>query len=161
MEDLYREMDNIVGDVIERFGDEATIVAMSDHGFCSFRRQFNLNTWLRDNGYLGPPGCRSILDPRRGEYVDWRITRAYGLGLNGLYLNLRTRERDGIVSPSDRDALLEELTEKLLALRDPLDGEPVIAKVYRSDDVYAGPRADTAPDLIIGYNRGYRASWGL
>jgi len=74
-------------------------------------------------------------------------------------LNMRGRERDGIVEPSEREALLEEIRGKLLAVRDPLDGQPVIAEVYRSDKVYSGPFAATGPDLVIGYNRGYRASW--
>lgn len=157
--DLYKQMDKVVGRINRRYGDEATIVAMSDHGFCIFRRQFNLNTWLRDNGYLNPPFATSLLGPRRGTLVDWSKTRAYGLGLNGLYLNLAGRERDGIVRLGDREALLNEISEKLLAVRDPANGKPVIAQVDRSDQVYSGPYASTAPDLIVGYQRGYRASW--
>ena len=159
IEDLYIEADKVVGSVVDRYGPKATILVMSDHGFCNFRRQFNVNTWLRDQGYLGPSDCRSLLNPGLGRLVDWTKTRAYGLGLNGLYVNLRGRERDGIVEPSDRDVLLEEIRGKLLTVRDPLDGQPVIAEVYRSDKVYSGPFAATGPDLIIGYHRGYRASW--
>ncbi|MGD2109062.1 MAG: alkaline phosphatase family protein [Phycisphaerae bacterium] len=157
--ELYRQMDDVVGKVTERYGDKATIIVMSDHGFCNFRRQFNLNTWLRDNGYVQPRNCKSLLDPRRGRMVDWGATRAYGLGLNGLYVNLQGRELKGIVPPKTRDALLDEIAEKLLAVRDPENGKPVIAKVYRRDEVYSGPLASTAPDLIVGYHRGYRASW--
>jgi predicted AlkP superfamily phosphohydrolase/phosphomutase len=157
--DLYREMDRIVGSIVDRYGAEATILVMSDHGFCNFRRQFNLNTWLRDEGYIYPRDCRSLLNPRRRRFVDWGKTRAYGLGLNGLYLNLRGRERDGIVDPAKRDALLNEIAEKLLAERDPKNGQPVIAEVYRAEEVYAGPNLSAAPDLIVGYHRGYRASW--
>jgi len=157
--DLYTKMDSVVGDIVERYGDEATILVMSDHGFCNFRRQFNLNTWLRENGYLQPKDCRSILNPRKGKMADWEQTRAFGLGLNGLYVNLRDRERDGIVNESDRDALLSEISEKLLAVRDPLTNQPVVATVYRSEEVYTGPFASDAPDLIIGYHRGYRAAW--
>jgi len=157
--DLYKQLDGVVGDVVDRYGDQATILVMSDHGFCNFRRQFNVNTWLRDNGYVQPSDCTSLLDPRHGRLVDWHRTKAYGLGLNGLYLNLKGRERDGIVAPDQRDALLQELSDKLLAVRDPVDGRPVIAEVYRTDEVYSGPEASKAPDLIIGYHRGYRASW--
>ncbi len=91
--------------------------------------------------------------------VGWTQTRAYGLGINSLYLNLRGRERDGIVDPDERDALLDEIREKLLAVRDPLTGDPVIASVHRAEDVYTRPDLSKAPDLIIGYHRGYRASW--
>ncbi len=157
--ELYERMDQIVGEVLRRFGEEATVLIMSDHGFVNFRRQFNLNTWLRNNGYLQPSDCKSLLDPRRGQLVDWNKSKAYGLGLNGLYVNLKGREKYGIVEPDDRDALLTELIDKLLAARDPRSGQPIIAKVYRSDEVYTQPNPATAPDLLIGYHSGYRASW--
>lgn len=155
--DLYKRMDGIVGDIVDRYGDQAVILVLSDHGFSNFRWQFNVNTWLRDNGYLQPPNCRSLLSSR--PLVDWSRTRAYALGLNGLYVNLQGRERDGIVHPSERDALLDEITEKLLAVRDPRNGRPVIAKVYRAEEVYSGEYVEKAPDLLIGYYRDYRASW--
>lgn len=161
LEDLYVRMDGVVGDLVRRYGDQATILVLSDHGFCNFRRQFGLNTWLRENGYLGPENCGSLFqhEPKFGPMVDWSRTRAYGLGLNGLYLNLKGRERDGIVDPAQRDALLEELRTKLLAARDPETGAAAISAVYRSDQVYSGPYLANAPDLIIGYARGYRCSW--
>lgn len=156
---LYKKMDDVVGRIVERYGDQAVILVMSDHGFCNFRRQFNLNTWLRDKGYLYPADCKSLLDPRRGNFVDWSRTQAYGLGLNGLYLNLEGRERDGIVDPAQRDTLLTKIAGELLAIRDPNNDRLVIAEVYRADEIYSGPLASTAPDLIVGYHRGYRASW--
>ncbi len=155
IEELYTRMDDIVGRIVEQYGSEATILVMSDHGFCDFRRQFDLNTWLRDGGFIQPNTATSI----HTRAVDWTRTRAYGLGLNGLYLNLAGRERDGIVGSQDRDALLADLTRKLLAVRDPADGRPVIKSVYRSDQIYAGVHVGKAPDLIVGYHRGYRASW--
>ncbi|MFQ5591761.1 MAG: alkaline phosphatase family protein, partial [Phycisphaerae bacterium] len=157
--DLYKQMDEVVGDVIEQYGDDATLLVMSDHGFCNFRRQFNVNTWLRNNGYILPADCKTLTDPSRGRLPDWTRTRAYGLGLNALYINLKGRERDGIVERDQKDTLISELTEKLLAIRDPVDGRPIIAEIYRTDEVYSGPQASKAPDLIIGYHRGYRASW--
>jgi len=157
--EIYRRMDRVVGQAVERYGDDATIIVMSDHGFCNFRRQVNLNMWLRDNGYLHPPDARSILHPHVGQLVDWTQTRAYSLGLNGLYVNLQGREREGIVRPDQRELLLAELSEKLLKLRDPVSGAPVIKHVYRADEIYSGPKVDKAPDLLIGFYRGYRASW--
>ena len=81
---LYSRLDAVVGEIIARYDGQATIFVMSDHGFANFGRQFNLNSWLRDQGYLGPRDCTSIMAD-----VDWTQTRAYGLGINGLYLNLR------------------------------------------------------------------------
>jgi predicted AlkP superfamily phosphohydrolase/phosphomutase len=155
---LYQKLDKVVGELVDRFGSRATILVMSDHGFANFGRQFNLNSWLRDNGYLGPQGCTSILTSKD---VDWSQTRAYGLGINGLYLNLKGRERDGIVEPGEaQHQLLAELVTKLQAVTDPgLGGRSVIRNVYRADRVYPGTATALAPDLIVGYRRGYRASW--
>src|SRR5258708_4151297 len=90
---------------------------------------------------------------------DWSKTVAYGLGINGLYLNLKGRERDGIVEPGDeQEALLTELAARLEAVTD-FNGERVIRNVYRADKVYAADATGLAPDLIVGYCRGYRASW--
>ncbi len=151
---LYRRLDGVVGQLIDRYGSRATLIVMSDHGFANFGRQFNVNTWLRGWGYLGPPECTSIL-----KDVDWSQTSAYGLGINGLYLNMKGRERDGIVEPGDqREALLAEIVERLQAVTDE-DGRPVIRGAYRSDRIYKGDATALAPDLVIGYHRGFRASW--
>ena len=151
---IYQKLDAVVGDILTRYGDEATVFVMSDHGFANFKRQFSLNTWLRQNGYIQPAGATSILAD-----VDWSRTRAYGLGINGLYLNLKGRERDGIVEPgSQREELIQTLVKQLEAVRD-TDGQKVIRTVHRADKVYSGQATALAPDLIVGYYRGYRASW--
>ncbi|MFN9973763.1 MAG: alkaline phosphatase family protein, partial [Phycisphaerae bacterium] len=154
MQQLYRKLDQVIGDLNDRYGSRATIMVMSDHGFANFGRQFNLNSWLRDSGYLGPKECTSIMDD-----VDWGQTRAYGMGINGLYLNLKGRERDGIVEPGEeQENLLRELSARLEAVRD-VNGRQVIRSVYRADQVYSGDATELSPDLIVGYRRGYRASW--
>ena len=151
---LYQRLDAVVGDLYDRYGPKATIIVMSDHGFANFATQFNLNSWLRATGYLGPPECTSIM-----KDVDWSQTVAYGLGLNGLYLNLKGRERDGIVEPGEeQDALLTDLATRLEAFTD-FNGQRVIRNVYRADKIYSGEATALAPDLIVGYRRGYRASW--
>jgi predicted AlkP superfamily phosphohydrolase/phosphomutase len=151
---LYQRLDQVIGEIMDRYGSLATILVMSDHGFANFGMQFNLNSWLRAQGYLGPPECTSIL-----KDVDWSQTFAYGLGINGLYLNLKGRERDGIVEPGEeQEAMLTELASKLEAVTDD-NGQRVIRNVYRADKIYSGSATALAPDLIVGYCRGYRASW--
>ncbi len=151
---LYSKLDAVLGEMIDRHGSTATVIVMSDHGFGNFGRQFNLNSWLRDWGYLGPPECTSIM-----KDVDWSRTTAYGLGINGLYLNMKGRERDGLVEPGEeREVLLQEIIARLEAVTD-IDGKRVIRGVHRSDRIYHGNATALAPDLIIGYYRGYRASW--
>ena len=155
--DQYVAMDDLLGEAVEMLGAEADIIVLSDHGFAAYERSFNLNSWLARTGYLAlapqvPLDQAHILNE---GHVRWEQTRAYGLGLNALYLNIRGREQRGTVRPEARESLLRELSQNLLALRDPADGRQVVKKVYRP-----GPRANPAlaPDLIIGYARGYRAS---
>ncbi|MAE68006.1 MAG: sulfatase arylsulfatase [Phycisphaeraceae bacterium] len=155
--DTYRRMDGVVGKALDAMRAEDVLIVLSDHGFTSFRRQFNLNTWLKDEGYLSLKNP-SLASNKVFANYDWTETRAYGVGLNGLYLNLAGRERDGIVSPAERDALKQQITEKLLAVRD-TDGAQVIARVYDVAAFYPGADAAIAPDLLIGYARHYRASW--
>ncbi len=154
VKDLYQRLDGIIGDIYDRYGGNATIFVMSDHGFANFGRQFNLNSLLRDSGYLNPRDCYSILTD-----CDWSRTQAYGLGINGLYLNLKGREADGIVEPGDeQEQLLRKLAASLMAVKD-VDGRQVIRNVYRASEIYSGDATALAPDLIVGYARGYRASW--
>lgn len=155
IEDVYVRMDQALGRCVEKLGPEATVIVMSDHGFCNFRRCVGLCTWLRDEGYL-------VLRENQQSALfgaDWSKTKAYGLGLNGLYLNLKGREKYGIVDPSERDTVLKEITAKLLSFKDPSTDQPVVRRVYRAEECYSGPEVKNAPDLLIGYDRGYRASW--
>ena len=152
-------MDEVIGKAMKRMDDQTTLMVMSDHGFVSFRRGFNLNSWLLNNGYA------ALIDPMSQEEteffdnVDWRGTRAYGLGINSLYLNLAGRERMGVVPAGEAEALTNELIQRLTSIEDPLTGEKVIAKAYRPAAAYTGPFTEKAPDLILGYNRRYRSSW--
>jgi len=133
---------------------------LSDHGFAPYNRSFNLNTWLLQNGYVVMKNDSTQDSAEPLANVDWSKTRAYGLGLNGLYVNLRGRERQGIVAPgAEEDALIREISDKLLAERDPKTNLPIITRMDRASVVYQGPYANSGPDLLVGYNRGYRAGW--
>jgi predicted AlkP superfamily phosphohydrolase/phosphomutase len=159
IEDLYRRMDALIGRVMSQLDERTLLLVVSDHGFKSFARCVNLNAWLHQNGYLALKEGK----PESGDWfedVDWSRTRAYTMGLNGLYLNLKGREREGIVSPGpEAESLKEELRQKLNGLADPASGRSGITGVFDCDAVYAGPYVDNAPDLIVGYGDGYRASW--
>ena len=171
--DLYLRMDPLVGRVLDAAGERDIVIVMSDHGFESYRRKFSLNTWLLEQGYLVlKDGYAKELpesDAQRSpvyllDAVDWRKTRAYGLGFNGLYLNLQGRERDnpatpdseaGIVQPgAEATQLLAELKTKLEALRDQ-DGTQVVLRADLATVVYEGPRVAEAPDVVVGYNALY------
>jgi predicted AlkP superfamily phosphohydrolase/phosphomutase len=160
IERTYRDMDALVGQALKRVDDRTTLLVMSDHGFAPFYRTFNLNSWLRQEGYLRLGGRPAAPEAGPLGAVDWSATRAYGIGLNGLYLNLRGRERDGIVAPgAEAEQLAREIAEKLGAVADPLTGRRAVQRVYRATTVYSGSARALAPDLVIGYARDYRVSW--
>jgi len=157
IENFYRDVDVALGKIRERLPEGTLLIVMSDHGFESYTRKLHLNAWLRDAGYLVLKDGKKSGHILAGD-VDWSKTRAYGVGFNGLYLNLAGRESEGIVSETEADALMAEISRKLVALRDPKDGGQVVLEMYRGSEVYTGPRTPEGPDLVVGYNRGYGCS---
>lgn len=159
IEDLFRRMDEMIGRVRKKMSGKSALFIMSDHGFKPFRRGVNLNSWLYKNGYLALKEGKV----ERGEWfkgVDWKRTKAYALGLGGVYINQKEREAEGTVAAGpESKALCAELQKKLTGLRDGETGAVSINRAYDKDEIYSGPYKDNAPDLIIGYNAGYRASW--
>jgi predicted AlkP superfamily phosphohydrolase/phosphomutase len=161
VEDQYRRADDVVGMALNYTDDETLLIAMSDHGFCGFRRGVDLNRWLFENGYLAlKPGVETT-DPTRDQLqdVDWDRTRAYAMGLGGIYLNLRGREANGTVAEADAAATRREIAGRLTGLRDPADGGVAVRGVGDRNDLYRGPMTGDAPDLFANFSEGYRASW--
>jgi predicted AlkP superfamily phosphohydrolase/phosphomutase len=159
IEALYKHNDALVGKVVERLKEGDVLMVLSDHGFNSFRRGVNLNSWLLANGYLAlKPGADGS-----GEWlrdVDWSHTRAYALGLTGMFLNVKGREAHGIVDSGEAAAQLrKELAAKLSGLADQECGAVGITEAFETQSLYSGPYLRNAPDLLIGYNAGYRTSW--
>lgn len=159
IEALYRHNDAMLGRIREKLRDGDLLVVLSDHGFTSFRRGVNLNAWLQENGYLaleeGGDGSAEWF-----SHVDWSRTRAYALGLTGLYLNLEGREAHGIVKRGSEEAdLKRELIEKLTGLQDQERSDTAIRELFDTSALYSGPYLEAAPDLLVGYNAGYRISW--
>ncbi len=159
IENLYRRMDDLVGRTMARCRDEDTLLmVLSDHGFGPFRRGVDLNRWLQENGYLTLHDGRGSEDHLAG--VDWSRTRAFAIGLAGIFINIKDKYSQGIVEPgAEADRLREEIVEKLTGLVDPKSGESAVKRVYIATRFYKGPYRDNAPDLIVGYRRGYRVSW--
>ena len=156
---LYEQLDKAAGEAMLAADDDSMVMILSDHGFGSFRRQFNLNSWLMENGYAAPISRKERAD---GEYfanTKWGETKAYGLGINSLYLNLEGREPDGSVGRAKFNELRNEIARKLEAIVDPETGERPIHRVFNPEDIYTGDQVHLAPDLVIGYHQGWRASW--
>jgi predicted AlkP superfamily phosphohydrolase/phosphomutase len=157
---VYERADAIVGRVLERIqGTDTVLMVISDHGFTNFRRGVNLNSWLRDHGYLVlKDGARTGGD--WFENVDWTKTKAFALGLTGLFVNRRGREASGIVAEGEEyRALVREICAGLEGLVDPATNQRVVREAVAAFDVFEGPYRLDAPDVLVGYEGGYRHSW--
>ncbi len=159
IEQQYLRNDEIVGKVLKKLGNGDVLWVMSDHGCTSFRRGVNLNAWLMENGYLflkeGADASEQWL-----QSVDWSRTRAYAVGLVGIFLNIEGREAHGIVKKgAEVEALKAELKAGLDGLEDSEKGVVAINEAFDTDVLYRGPYKGNAPDLLVGYNHGYRISW--
>ncbi|NIO49285.1 MAG: hypothetical protein GTN73_07620 [Candidatus Aminicenantes bacterium] len=160
IENIYKEMDKLLAKAMEKVDKDTVLIVMSDHGFSPFRRSFNLNTWLKESGY------HTLINPWKQGREDlflntnWSRTKAYSFGLNSLYINQKGREAEGIVKPgAEKEALVREIAHELEDFRDPKTGERPVLRAYIAKDVYQGPYVEEAPDIIVGYNHGYRTSW--
>lgn len=151
---MYRLVDETVGRAMAR-ARGADLIVMSDHGFTAFDRAVHLNSWLQSEGLLD---FKATGGTGFGD-VDWSRTQAYAVGLNGLYLNLAGREANGIVAPEHRERILASIQERLLAARDGDRSASPIETLYDPRKLFRAPVPDSAPDLIVGYRPGYRASW--
>jgi predicted AlkP superfamily phosphohydrolase/phosphomutase len=166
----YRRMDSIIGKVLAYLGDRGTLIVVSDHGFHTWRREFNTNTWLARNGFLAMKSSTSDGTVKKlddmfsgGSFfpnVDWSRSKAYSLGLGGIFINVRDREGQGMVPPGrEYDKVRSEIMAKIREFRDPDNGAPVIQGVYRREDIFKGPQLESAPDLQLSFYDGYRTSW--
>ncbi len=167
--DCYRKMDEIVGMVMEKMDGKTALFVCSDHGFSSFKKAVNYNTWLVKNKYMtltseGDTKEKTLEDLfGRGQFwpnVDWDNTKAYALGLGDIYINLRGREMYGAVKPGRQyEKLRDEIKEKLEAWIDDKNGQKPVRRVYKREEVYKGFDPNLVPDLIVANNNGYRVSW--
>jgi hypothetical protein len=155
---IYGEADRVLGKTMEAMRPSDRLIVLSDHGFAPWRRAVNLNRWLVDNGFMatkpGQPASEQLF-----ANVDWPKTRAYAIALNDIYLNRRGREALGVVRDDQASAIKREIIAKLESAVDPETGEPFVVRVYDAAEIYAGKMMGDAPDLVVGYAPGYRASW--
>ncbi|MFP8881399.1 MAG: alkaline phosphatase family protein [Myxococcota bacterium] len=158
---VYERTDELLGKVSKLVDDPDTVfMVISDHGFTNFRRGVNINSWLRDNGYLY---MKDENERTSGEYfegVDWTRTRAFALGLTGVFINRKGREKSGIVEEgTEYRKLVQELAEKMGQMIDPGTGRRCVRRVSVSQQFFNGPYRFDAPDLLVGWEGGYRNSW--
>lgn len=182
---IYQQMDAVVGELLDKLlQPDDVLLIVSDHGFDSFRREVDLNSWLVQEGFLALANRNRIGNPRTAAemkdsraglgWVDWEKSQAYSIAIGKIYLNLRGREKNGIVDPAQQDAVLDAITARLMELRDPATGEKVVRKVYRKEEIYRGgyleaqdapegledlPAYGGAAELTVDFAPGYRCAW--
>jgi predicted AlkP superfamily phosphohydrolase/phosphomutase len=167
---VYQKMDLIIGKVLKRLKRNDILIVVSDHGFHSFRKEFNTNTWLVRNGFMSLKKTESTNELKKlsdmfsgGSFfpnVDWGKTKAYALGLGHIYINLKGRESQGIVDPSlGYRKLIKEIREKIIQHKDPDTGDQVLHNTYLRDEIYSGDQVEHAGDIQLTFSSGYRTSW--
>jgi len=158
---VYERADALLGKVWNLVDDPDTVfMVISDHGFTNFRRGVNINSWLRDHGYLVLKDADRRTSGEWFDGVDWTKTRAFALGLTGIFVNRKGREKSGIVAEgAEYRQLVQELAEKLGQLIDPASGQRCVRRVAVSQQFFRGPYRFDAPDLLVGWDGGYRNSW--
>lgn len=185
---FFDEMDAAIGDMLDWAGSDAFVVTMSDHGFQGKDKSVNINLALREWGFLKIGGAgqvtssagvrkiarrvkkalpKSVWQKAKGaaqSSIDWSGTRAFSAPIpqQGIYVNLKGREPNGIVAESDYERVRSEIAERLSELKDPDDGRPVVDHVYMREDVMQGDAAVDAPDLFpVCREYSYELSDGL
>ncbi len=164
----YMYMDKIIGEAMDLIPKDCLLMVVSDHGFASFRKEVNYNRWLVDNGFMklkedtGMMSLYDLFDDNRLLFknVNWSQTKAYAMGLGNIYINLKGREKWGIVERGkEYDEVVNKIIEELPKMVDEETGEHPVCKVYKRDDIYKNFKDDLVPDLRVSNNNGYRVSW--
>jgi len=147
----YRWLDDVVGRLRQAAGPETAVMVVSDHGTTPVERWVHLNLWLQREGFL-------VVDNVVGNEgrIVWDATQAFCLGYGGIYLNVRGREPRGMVEPGRPYELLrQEIAGRLLALRDPQSGAPVVQDAVPRECWHSGAHVAEMPDLSVTLRRGY------
>jgi predicted AlkP superfamily phosphohydrolase/phosphomutase len=158
----YQRCDALLSAVLDKVDENTLLVVLSDHGFGTFRRSFDTNTWLLQNGLLALNSRREAGE-NAGEgfsQVDWSKTSAYAVGLGGIYLNLKGRESRGILEEgTEAERVRRAIQSGLADFPDAHSERTAIRSVSRREELYSGPFVENSPDLLVNFNRGFRVSW--
>jgi len=158
--DYYVKKDKLLGDVLNKIDNKTAIMVFSDHGFTSFERAVSINTWLVDDGFMVlKEGYDENDDGALFKFVDWSKTKAYSMGFAGIYINLKGREGQGIVEESEKEEVINDIIERLEDFKDSKNNQKVITNAYKREEVYHGNYVEDAPDIVIGFEPGYRMGW--
>ena len=162
IEEHYRRCDTLLSPVLEKVDENALLIVLSDHGFGTFRRAFDTDTWLWQNGLLAVKDSQKPGE-RLGEGfagVNWSKTYAYAVGLGGIYLNFKGRESAGILEEgTEAERVRHAIQTGLAGFPDAQTKRPAIRSVSRREELYSGAFVGNSPDLLVNFHRGFRVSW--
>jgi predicted AlkP superfamily phosphohydrolase/phosphomutase len=162
IEEHYAQCDALLSSVLDQVDEHTLLMVLSDHGFGTFRRAFHTNTWLWQNGLL------ALKDNRRPDEdlgqgstaIDWSRTYAYAVGLGGIYLNFKGRERAGILEEgSEAERVRRAIQTGLADWPDAVTQRAAIRSVSRREEIYSGAFVENSPDLLVNFHPGFRVSW--
>jgi predicted AlkP superfamily phosphohydrolase/phosphomutase len=162
IEQHYARCDKLLAPVLDQVDDDTLLLVLSDHGFNTFRRAFDTNTWLWQNGLLAlKDGSNPGEDVGEGfAGVDWSRSYAYAVGLGGIYLNFKGREREGILEEgTEAERVRRAIQSGLAGIADAATQQAAVRSVSRREELYSGPYAVNAPDLLVNFHPGFRVSW--
>ncbi len=154
----YQKIDSLIGETIDNLEPDDGLIILSDHGFGPFDFEFNLNSWLRDEGFLYLEN-KDRTGKELLENIDWSKTQAYAVGYNGIYLNLFGREGKGIIKNKNKEKIKKTIKDRLLKVVNPLSRTKLVKKIYFKEELGIDSDDNKAPDIFIGYYKGTRASW--
>ena len=154
----YKQMDLFLGKVLAKIDKSTALFIISDHGFTTFERAVSINTWLWKNGFMklsSKPTENDAGDLFR--LVEWSGTKAYSLGFSGIYINVQGREGQGIVAENEKEKIIDSIIKRLKNLKD--GNKKVITSLYKSSEIYSGDFVENSPDILVGFEPGYRMAW--
>jgi len=162
IEQHYSRCDALLSAVLDKVDENTLLIVLSDHGFGTFRRAFDTNSWLWQNGLLALKDSRKPGDNLGDGFaaVDWSKTYAYAVGLGGIYLNLKRRESAGILEEgSEAERVRNAVQTGLADFPDKHTQRAAIRSVSRREELYSGAFVENSPDLLVNFYRGFRVSW--
>ncbi len=175
LRDVYRLLDDALGQILERAAPDDLVLFISDHGFQSCTRALHMDRLLEHLGFLKFAASKAVFGPMQWgpmrtvarkaydmlglhgrvslpQSVNWQKTQAYTSVRStgeGVSINLAGREPDGIVDPADYEAVRDKIMDALAAFVDPGTGQKPARRVLRREDVFTGTHAETAPDILL------------
>ncbi len=152
--DYFTQVDKAIQEITSQLPEDTALMMLSDHGMTASGTAYNLNTLLKEEGYL------MVEDNRRLNYnTIKKPTRAFAAETNKVYLNIEDRFPRGSVKTSDRIELEDEIKDLLTSVR--IGGRRVVKSVYSREEIFDGPHSSAGPELVVLPEDGFSFKTGL